>query len=135
MELSQLELRDILDNRIGVRGGIKKEVPQATVPEIESNKGEGQKTSKKIREMAPRAGGEKKLPAKVQKAVPAYVANIGDLNALLRPQLDNGLQTVDWTLQDAGSTETSAEWLTGWLASGNGGGAQASMTLLSKIRK
>ena len=135
MELSQLELRDILDNRIGGRSEIKKEIPQATIPEIESKgKGEGQKTTRKIREMAPRGGGEKKLPAKAQKAVPAYVANIGDLNAFLRPQLDNGLQTVDWTLQEAGSTETSAEWLAGWLTNGNEG-VQASMKLLSKIRE
>ena len=104
MELSQLELRDLLDSRIGNKGKIKKElVAQANVPEIEAKgKEEGQKTTRKIREMAaPRGGGDKKLPAEAPKAMPAYVANIGDLNDFLRSQLDAGLQMVD--LDNAGS--------------------------------
>ena len=106
LELSQVELRDLLDNRMG--GKSKKEVNvPASVPGIEcKSKEEGQKAARKIREMTaavPRVENDKKLPMDAPKATPTYVTSIGDLNDFLRSQLDSGLQMVD--------LESASSWL------------------------
>ena len=114
LELSQVELRDLLDSRMGNKN--KKDdreisVP-ANVPGIEQGKSreESHKAARKIRDMAaPRMESEKKyekkLPIDAPKATPAYVASIGDLNDFLRSQLDSGpgLQMVD--------LDSAASWL------------------------
>ena len=114
LELSQAELRDLLDNRMGNKIKSDKDSIPANVPGIEQarSKGENHQAARKIRDMAtPRMESEKKyekkLPMDGPKATPAaYVASIGDLNDFLRSQLDSsgpGLQMVD--------LDNAASWL------------------------
>ena len=90
---------NLLDSRMGNKG--KSEVNAPTnMPELEcKSKEEGQKTAKKIREMAPaipKVESDKKSPrVDAHKTTPAYVTRIEDLNDFLRSQLDSGLQMVD----------------------------------------
>ena len=115
LELSQAELRDLLDNRMGNKIKSDKDSIPANVPGIEQarSKGENHQAARKIRDMtAPRMESEKKYEKKLPmmdgpKATPAaYVASIGDLNDFLRSQLDSsgpGLQMVD--------LDNAASWL------------------------
>ena len=114
LELSQAELRDLLDNRMGNKINNDKESIPANMPGIEQARPkENHQAARKIRNMtAPRLESEKKYEKKLPmmegpKATPAaYVANIGDLNDFLRSQLDSsgpGLQMVD--------LDNAASWL------------------------
>ena len=113
LELSQAELRDLLDNRMGNKIKNNKESIPASMPGVEQARPkENHQAARKIRDMAtPRMESEKKyekkLPMDAPKATPAaYVASIGDLNEFLRSQLDSsgpGLQMVD--------LDNAASWL------------------------
>ena len=99
LELSEMELRSLLDNRMGNKNKSEVNVP-ANMPELEcKTREEGQRTAKKIREMAPavpKVESDKKSPrVDAHKTTPAYVTRIEDLNDFLRSQLDSGLQMVD----------------------------------------
>ena len=101
LELSAMELRNLLDSRVGNKGK-SEAIPPTNMPELESKscKEESQKTAKKIREMGPAnqkvENGMKSPRVDAHKTTPAYVTRIEDLNDFLRTQLnDSGLQMVD----------------------------------------
>ena len=102
LELSEMELRNLLDSRLGNKGKKEPISPTNSMPELEpkSSKEESQKTAKKIREMGPSnqrvENGMKSPRLEAHKTTPAYVTRIEDLNDFLRSQLDSsGLQMVD----------------------------------------
>ena len=103
LELSQAELRDLLDNRMGNKIKNDKESIPANMPGIEQARPKGNhQAARKIRNLvAPRPESEKKYDKKLPmmegpKAPAAYVANIDDLSDFLRSQPElSGLQMVD----------------------------------------
>ena len=104
LELSQAELRDLLDNRMGNKIKNNKESIPASMPGVEQARPkENHQAARKIRNIAaPRSESEKKYEKKLPmmegpKAAPAaYVANIGDLTDFLRSQPElSGLQMLD----------------------------------------